>query len=182
MSSLVPAEQFDLPLPRKVDRLYVVDDAGVLAALGAEGHARWVLPADAHGFCRLHRARLASVRVWLEGACVPDGGVVDVRMVTEGSFLDRVGGTSYRFTSEPLDRTFRYRVSRSDDGSPAWVFPEGTYGHVVVDGVVDESLSYASVQPRAFAEWRVTVSGDALDLSGLTRVVMEFAGSVSPQT
>ena len=59
-------------------------------------------------------------------------------MATRGNYLNRFGGTSYQFTSRPLVRDFRYRVARTDDGSAAWVFPNGTYGFVEVDGVVDD--------------------------------------------
>ena len=37
------------------DKLCVVDDRRVVAALAADGEARWVLPADAHGFTRTER-------------------------------------------------------------------------------------------------------------------------------
>jgi hypothetical protein len=169
------------PPPTTTDKLCVVDDPRVLAALAADGGAQWVLPADAHGFTR-EGARLPSVRAWLEGARLPDGGTVHVRMATRGSYLHRSGGSSYRFTSRPLVRDFRYRVRRADDGSAAWVFPNGTYGSIEADGVVDDELGYAYLQPTPYAEWHVAVTGDGLDLSGLTRVVMQFAGSVNPWT
>jgi len=169
------------PPPTAIDKLHVVDDPRVLAALVADGGAHWVLPADAHGFTR-DRARLPRVRMWLEGARLPDGSTVHVRMATWGNFLHRSGGSSYQFTSRPLVRDFRYRVRRADDGSAAWVFPNGTYGSIEVDGVIDDEPGYAYIQPTPYAEWHVAVTGDGLDLSGLTRVVMQFAGSVNPRT
>jgi hypothetical protein len=169
------------PPPPATDKLCIVDDPRVLAALAEDGGAHWVLPADAHGFTR-DRARLPSVRMWLEGARLPDGGTVHVRMATWGSYLHRSGGSSYRFTSRPLVRDFRYRVSRADDGTAVWVFPDGTFGSIEADGVVDDELGYAYLQPTPYAEWHVAVTGDGLDLSGLTRVVMQFAGSVNPRT
>lgn len=169
------------PPPPTTDKLYVVDDPQVLAALVADGGARWVLPADAHGFTR-DRARLPRVRLWFEGARLPDGGAVHVRMATLGSYLHRTGGSSYQFTSRPLVREFRYRVRRADDGSAAWVFPNGTYGSIEVESSIDDELGYAYIQPTPYAEWQVAVTGDGLDLSGLTRVVMQFAGSVNPRT
>lgn len=172
-------ERFDPP-PTMTDKLYVVDDRRVVAALAADGEARWVLPADADGFPG--RARLTRVRIWLEGARLPDGGTVDVRMATRGNYLHRFGGTSYQFTSRPLVRDFRYRVTHTDDGCAEWVFPNGAYGSIEVDGMVDDEVGYAYVQPTPFAEWHVEVTGDALDLSDLTRVVMQFAGSVNPRT
>ena len=105
------------------------------------------------------RARLTRLRIWLEGARLPDGGTVDVRMATQGNYLDRFGGTSYQFTSKPLVRDFQYRVTRADDdGSADWSFPNGTYGYIEVDGVVDDEVSYAYFQPTPFAEWHVKVT------------------------
>ena len=173
-------ERFDPPPTTMTDRLHVVDERRVVAALAADGKARWVLPADAHGFPG--RARLTRMRIWLEGARLPDGGRVDVRMATRGNYLRRFGGTSYQFTSRPLVRDFRYRVTRADDGAADWVFPNGRYGTIEVDGRVDDDVGYAHVQPTPFAAWHVNVTGAGLDLSGLTRVVMQFAGSVNPLT
>ena len=169
------------PLPRMLtDKLFCVDDRRTVTALAADGEARWVLPADASGFTRFDRVRLTCLRIWLEGAQLPDGGTVDVRMATRGNHLDRFGGTSYRLTSRSVVRDFRYRVTHFDDGSAAWMFPNGTYGHIEVDGVVGDEPC-AHFQPAPFAEWHVMVRGDELDLSGLTRVVMQFAGSVTPR-
>ena len=173
-------ERFDPPPTTMTDKLCVVDEPRVVAALAADGEARWVLPADAYGFPG--RARPTRLRIWLEGARVPDGGTVNVRMATRGNYLQRFGGTSYQFTSRPLVRDFRYRVTRTDDGSADWVFPSGRYGTIEVDGVIDDEVGYAYVQPTPFAEWHVKVTGDGLDLSGLTRVVMQFTGSVNPLT
>jgi hypothetical protein len=102
-------------------------------------------------------------------------------MSTQGSYRDRFQGKAYQFTSKPLVRDFEYRVSTRRSGNPAWRFPDGTYGYIEVDGVVDDEVSYAYFQPTPFAEWHVRVHGDGLDLSRMTRVVMEFAGSVIPQ-
>jgi hypothetical protein len=56
-----------------------------------------------------------------------------------------------------------------------------SYGYVEVDGKVDNEVSYAYFQPTPFGEWHISVIGDDLDLSGVTRVVMQFAGSVIPE-
>ena len=171
-------EHQDPPARMLTDKLFCLDDPQTVSALAAGGEARWVLPADAPGFARADRLR--CLRIWLEGARSPDGGTVDVRMATRGNYLERSGGTSYRYTSKAVVRDFRYRVTRTDDGLAAWMFPNGTYGHIEVDGVVGDERSDAHFQPTPFAEWRVTVSGDGLDLSGLGRVVIQFAGSVIP--
>ena len=59
--------------------------------------------------------------------------------------------------------------------------PDGSFGYVEVDGVVDNEVRYAYFQPTPFGEWHIKVTGDGLDLSGVTRVVMQFAGSVIPE-
>ncbi len=181
MDNRAALEHFDPPPQKMTDKLYFLDDPRVIDALATAGEARWVLPADANGFTRFDRVRLTTVRMWLEGAQLPDGGTLDVAMATQGNYLDRLGGKSYQFTSKPLVRDFQYRVSHSHDSGAAWMFPNGTYGYIEVDGVVDDEVSYAYFQPTPFAEWHVKVTGNRLDLSGLTRVVMQFAGSVIPR-
>ncbi|HEY5979706.1 MAG TPA: hypothetical protein VIT41_08725 [Microlunatus sp.] len=173
----------DVEEPRKtIDTLFFLDDERVVSALAVDGRASWVLPAEVPGFPRSDRVRLTCVRIWLEGAQLPDGGTVDIRIATRGNYLDRVGRTSYRFTTKPLVRDFQYRVVHADDGSAEWLFPNGSYGRIEVDGVVDEEIGFARVHPTPFAAWHVTATGDRLDLSGLTRVVLQFAGSVNPLT
>ena len=174
-------EHFDPPPQKMTDKLYFVDERRVVSALAADGEARWVLPADANGFTRFDRVRLTCLRIWLEGARAarrrhrgrPDGHpgqlpgsvrrqVVPVHLEAAGPRLPVPG--------DPHRRRLR-----------GLVFPNGTYGYIEVDGVVDEEVSYAYFQPTPFAEWHVKVTGDGLDLSGLTRVVMQFAGSVIPR-
>jgi hypothetical protein len=174
-------EHFDPPPQLMSDKQFVIDDPKLLADLAAKGEARWVLPLDAHAFAGFGRVRLTRVRVWLDGARLPDGGSVDVRMSTQGNYLDRFAERPFQFTSKPLVRDFEYRVTALQVGPPDWRFPNGTFGYIEVDGVVDDEVSYAYFQPTPFAEWHVTVRGDGLDLSGVTRLVMQFAGSVIPQ-
>ncbi|HEY5820512.1 MAG TPA: hypothetical protein VIT20_00960 [Propionibacteriaceae bacterium] len=175
-------EHFDPPPQQLVDKQFSVSDPRVLAQLAAGGPARWVLPAQAREFAGFDRVRLTRVRVWLEGAKLPEGGSVDVRMSTQGNYLDRFAGKPYQFTSKPLVRDFQYRVTGKKVGTPDWRFPDGSFGYIEVDGVVDDEVSYAYFQPTPFAEWSIRVSGDGLNLSGATRLIMQFAGSVIPQT
>jgi hypothetical protein len=174
-------EHFDPPPQKMTDKQYVMQDRQVLVDLATAGEARWVVSGDARCFAGFDRVRLSTVRVWLDGADVPDGATVQVRMSTQGSYRDRFGGKDFQFTSKPLVREFEYRVSSRRSGTPAWRFPDGRYGYIEVDGVVDDEVSYAYFQPTPFAEWHVRVRGDRVDLSTVTRVVMEFAGSVIPQ-
>lgn len=166
--------------PEGTERLYFVDDPRAVSSLRTTGEARWVLPANAPGFPRFGPLRLAAVRAWLEGARVPDGGTVDLRLSTRGDYLERGAGTSYRFVSTPLVRDLRYRVTSAADSRPDWLFPDGSVGHIEVDGQFPDGDGAAHIQPTPMAEWHLVVSGDGLDLTDLTRVVMEFAGSANP--
>ena len=76
-------------------------------------------------------------------------------MSTQGNYLDRFDGKPYQFTSKPLARDFEYRVTRQEVGTPDWRFPDGTFGYIEVDGVVDDEVSYAYFQPTPFAEWHI---------------------------
>lgn len=174
-------EHFDPPPQLLSDKQFAITDQAVLQALAAHGEARWVLPAEAHAFAGFDRVRLNRMRVWLEGAKVSDGGSVSVLVSTQGNYLDRFKGKQYQFTSKPLTRDFTYRVSGKRSASPDWRFPDGSFGYVEVDGVVDNEVAYAYFQPTPFGEWHISVTGDELDLSGVTRVVMQFAGSVIPR-
>jgi hypothetical protein len=44
---------------------------------------------------------------------------------------------------------------------------------------VDDEVRYAYFEPTPFGEWRITIAaGSGVDLTGVTRITMEFAGSV----
>lgn len=174
-------EHFDPPPQLLSDKQFALTDPAVLEALAAHGEAHWVLPPEAHSFAGFDRVRLNRMRVWLEGAKVSDGGSVGVLMSSQGNYLDRFEGRQYQFTSKPLVRNFTYRVTDKRSASPDWRFPDGSFGYVEVDGVVDNEVGYAYFQPTPFGEWHIKVTGDGLDLSGVTRVVMQFAGSVIPE-
>lgn len=167
--------------PEGTERLFFVDDPRALAALAATGQTRWVLPLNAPGFPRLGRLRLTAVRAWIEGARVPDGGTVALRLSTRGDYLERSSGASYRLVSKPLVRDLRYRVTQAPGDRPDWFFPDGSGGHLELDGVLDDPSGTVQIQPTAMAEWHLAVAGVGLDLTDLTRVVMEFVGSVNPR-
>ncbi|MGI8666825.1 MAG: hypothetical protein ACR2N4_12455 [Jatrophihabitans sp.] len=176
-------EHFDPPPQLLADKRLVIDDPAVLADLASSRGARWVVPIGVIPFENLDRVRLTRVRVWLEGAKVKDGASVDVLMHTQGNYLDRFKDKTYQFTSKPLVRDFEYRVSSKLSGPPDWVFEDGSYGYVEVDGTVDNEVSYAYFQPTPFAEWSIDLSRiAAVDLSGVTKLTMQFAGSVIAET
>jgi hypothetical protein len=172
------------PPPQTLTRKQlVIDDAALIAELAKTGTVKWALTLDSPAFAGFDRSRLTLVRAWLEGA-KPQGGGADVLLTlsTSGNYLDRLGGTTFQFTSDPLARTFEYSVSPEDQGGAAWKFDDGTYGYVEVDGAVDREVSYAYFEPTPFSEWQLTVSQSSpVDVSAVTKVTLIFAGSVIPQ-
>jgi hypothetical protein len=172
------------PPPQTLTRKQlVIDDPALIAELAKTGAVKWALTLDSPAFAGFDRSRLTLVRAWLEGA-KPQGGGADVLLTlsTSGNYLDRLGGTNFQFTSDPLARTFEYSVSPEDQGGAAWKFDDGTYGYVEVDGAVDREVSYAYFEPTPFSEWQLTVSQSSpVDVSAVTKVTLIFAGSVIPQ-
>jgi len=177
-------EHFSPPPQVLTSKRIVVDDPAVLGTLRASGTAGWDVGVGAMTFDGFDRVRLSRVRIWLEGAKPGTAGQVNIMISTLGSYQDRFQGTSYQFTSQPLQRDFEYRVSAQRDGTPDWRFDNGTYGYIEVDGVVDHEVSYAYFEPTPFAQWRIdlTAHNPGVDLSGVTKITMEFAGSVIAET
>lgn len=173
------------PAPQTLRSAHVIiDDAEVLEALRKNGYATWTIPIDETTFSHYDRVRLTRVRVWLENVKPKASGLIHVQLTTGGGYLDRFQNVPYQFTSRPLRRDFAYRVSDKHSGdSPEWRFDDGTYGSVVVDGSVDSEVSYAYFEPTPFAQWTVSIKSfnAGIDLSPLTKITMEFAGSVIPQ-
>ncbi len=158
----------------------VIDDPSVLAALARSGSATWSIGLDEEAFDGLDRVRLACVRVWLEGAKPGSSSRVSVVMTTTGTYLDRFDGSKFQFMSKPLERTFVYSVTSNAKGQPAWDFDDGTFGTIEVDGEVDEEVTYAYFRPTPFASWSISLKthNPGLDLSGVKKITMVFAGSV----
>ena len=158
----------------------VIDDPAVLAALKSTGIAHWALQLTNANFSGMDRVRLTIVRVWLESTPVAGADYdVEISITNLGNYLDRFQGTPYQFTAQPLQRGFKYRVSAQNEGNYDHIFANGTYGYIEIDGAVDQEVSYAYFEPTPFSEWQIKVAnaGAGLDLSGVTRIVMEFAGS-----
>jgi hypothetical protein len=165
----------------------VIEDPAVLEALRTEGSATWSVGLAEQTFAGFGRVRLSCVRVWLEGAQPGASERVNVLISTLGSYLDRHAGSDYQFTSKPLQRTFEYGVSTDRGTMPDWKFENGSFGHIEIDGRVDEEVNYAYFEPTPFAQWRIDLAlpslhNTGLDLSGVTKITMELAGSVIPET
>jgi hypothetical protein len=163
--------------PTRMDQQCVVDSPDVLAALARDHSTSWVLGPDDPVFARNDRVRVNRMRVWLEGAATPDNTAVSIAMSTSGNYHDRFNGVAYRFTSEPLTRGFEYGVNVHGRQDPAYQFDNGQLGYVEVDSSVAEGLSYVYFEPTPFTEWTITVKNRELDLSKVTRIVVQFEGS-----
>jgi hypothetical protein len=176
-------EHFNPPPQDLTNTRIVIDSKEVLEKFRKDKTAGWTIGLDAAAFGDLSRVRLRTVRMWLEGAVPPSSHRISVRMENAGNYLDRFRSTKYQFTSKPLQRLFRYRVSDKKEANWAWKFENGTYGYIEVDGTVDDEVRYAYFEPTPFGEWTIRVNaGDGVDLFGVTKITMEFAGSVIAET
>ena len=166
------------PPPQEVASVKVaIEDPVVLAALRSNGIASWTIGLD-QAFEGFDRVRLDCVRVWIEGAKPKPSSPVTVVMTTTGTYLDRLGGSRFQFMAKPLERTFAYEVT-SHSKDPAWEFEDGSFGLVEIDGRVDAEVAYAYFRPTPFASWSISLENhnQGIDLSGVSRITMDFAGS-----
>jgi hypothetical protein len=175
-------EHFSPPPQDLTDAQLVIVDAEVLDQLRQHGQAIFTVGLDVDALRGFDRVRLTRVRAWIEGATPDSSQLVTIALGTAGGYLDRFQGTSYQFTSKPLQRSFQYRVTRSEtDGPPAWRFADDSCGYVVLDGSVDQEVRYAYFEPTPFAQWQISVSSCG-SLAGVTRITLQLAGSVIPQS
>jgi hypothetical protein len=176
-------EHFDPPPQDLRSTRIPIESNAVLDPFRDKGEAVWSVNLATPVFLDLSRVRLRTVRMWLEGATPPASSLITVEMRTAGNYLDRFQDKDFQFTSKPLQRIFRYRVSRKKEGSPDWKFEDGSYGYIEIDGTVDNEVRYAYFEPTPFSEWTIKVNtADGVKLSEVTKITMEFAGSVIPDT
>ena len=141
--------------------------AGVVASLKSGRTASVAIPVDEAVFRNLGRVRLKSIRAWLQGVTASDQKPVTVDIATSGYFEDRLKDTRFVFSAAPVQRAFQYTGAAQDAAG------------VTLDGVLDDESQYCLFQPTPFTQLTLTVSEG--DLSGLTDVVLEFAGSAIRQ-
>jgi hypothetical protein len=173
-------QRFSPPPQSMTQQQVVIDDPAVLSALKSTGIAHWALQLTNANFSGMTRVRLTVVRVWLESTPATGSDYdVEISITNLGNYLDTFQGTPYQFTAQPLQRGFKYRVSAQNEGNYDHIFANGTYGYIEIDGAVDQEVSYAYFEPTPFSEWQIKVgnAGAGVDLSGVTRIVMEFVGS-----
>jgi hypothetical protein len=175
--------RFDPPPAPILGKSITTADPAVLAALQKTGTATVTITETAAPFLGLNRVRVDTVRVWLQGARVPYGTRVSIRISTSGNYADRNGRDHFRFVSKPLSRVFEYHTqgSQSREQQPALTFDNGDLGFIEIDGSIDNEVKYAYFQPTPFTEWTVSVDAATnpdVDLSGLRAVTFQFRGSV----
>lgn len=135
-------------------------DARLLDELRTTGATQFTLDVANGAFHGCDRVRISRVRVWLFGA----NGDTQVQIGTPGVYRDRLRNDSFLFTSAPLQRFFQYH------GSPE------SGAKITLDGAVADEQRFAFFEPTPFAQWTLSVNRD-LNLSGLSKIVMTFAGS-----
>ncbi|KAL1749163.1 hypothetical protein HDZ31DRAFT_28359 [Schizophyllum fasciatum] len=145
----------------------------VTFALAPRPAGKAVLPFPAGPFVGGSGFRVSGMRVFLQGA-VPkaealssDGSaLVSLAIGTSGVYADvRQDGTVLGFTSMPLVRQFKYRVSAQ--------------GATVANGIeVDSIIPLGQhMDPPPFAQWSITVVGSDIDLANLTDIQLEWQGA-----
>lgn len=173
-------EDFDSPPQTMTEKNHVITDKAILTSLIEKGTTSFVLPLDDTQFIGLNRVRLTRVRAWLAGVKNGSNTSINVTIRTTGNYQDRLDGVNYQFTAKPLHRTFEYIVNNQQTGS-SYTFGKDLYGHVEVDGDVDNEVRYAYFEPTPFSLWTIALDKDinpGIDISGLTSITMEFAGSI----
>lgn len=177
----IALERFNPPPQKFFNKTYSISAPEVLESLKQNKKATWPMTLDNPTFSGFGRVRLSTLRVWLEGAR-PQGKPIYISISNSGNYRDRFQGQNYQFTAAPLQRVFQYRVnSIREPRDPDWQFSNGEYGYVEVDGQVVDELQYAYFEPTPFSNWEISLPGlqnPSIDLSGVTQIVMEFAGSV----
>jgi hypothetical protein len=168
---------FDPPPATLHNKQVAITDPAFLDLVRRGKPATWAMPSDVADFLGLSRVRLTAVRAWLEGAQPQGRQKISLTIRTSGGYRDQFEDTDY------LKRSFEYHVEPADNHqpNPDWKFDDGTRGYIELDGDVDNEVKYAYFQPTPFTEWTVSVSPSplnaGLDLTGLSKVTLAFAGS-----
>lgn len=181
-------ESFDPPPQELSSITYRISAPEVLESLRQTKEATWPITLDNGNFSSFHRVRLSTIRVWIEGVRL-GGKSIFINITNSGNYRDHLKGQNYQFTAAPLTRGFQYRANLKKEenlikevgGNPNWLFNNGESGYVELDGKVVNKLDYAYFEPTPFSDWKISLTSkknEGIDLSGVTQIVMEFAGSV----
>ena len=170
LASFNPAPQ---AMPHQAFNIPTTDTgsfAGIVKTLRTTGTTTIPLPLELSQFRGLDRVRLTTVRVWLVGINASEEYPVNLKLTTSGVYADRIKGQSFQFATQPLTYGFIYNGAVGD--------PSG----ITIDGTVDEHDRYLYFQPTPFTQWTISAAAadnPGVDLSTLTSIRMEFAGSIN---
>lgn len=154
------------PIPQPLLSIVVsTNDADILGQLRTNKTVSWSIPADTPEFSGFDRIRITNLSVFLDGA-VAGGKPIYVSISSSGNYADKLRGQTLAFAGPPVDKVFSY-------------VPDPL--KIDVPGAIVAELQYAFFIPTPFTTWTITLPdahNASLDLSGLTGIRMEFAGSV----
>ena len=142
--------------------------AGVVAALRTTRTASVAIPLDEPAFRNLGRVRLTSIRAWMNGVPATEAQPVTVDIKTSNYFEDRLRGATFAFSAAPVERAFQYAGAVRDEGA------------ITLDGSLEEETRFCLFQPTPFTQLTLGVADVAL--TGLTDIILEFAGSAIRDT
>ena len=139
----------------------IVKDAQALEAFKKTRRLAIDIPLDNGTFAKNERVRLREMKVWLEGVASVDP--VRLFISSSGTYADRYKGKNFAFaTSWPVEWSFRYMAAGRE---------------IQMSAAFDEQFRAFYFEPTPFTTWTVSASDPNLDLSGLSRIVLEFSGS-----
>lgn len=127
----------------------------------------FIFPLDSEQFEDYDRVRLSTIRVWLHG--ITENNEVKIRITNSGTYFDRFKGKEFCFTSTPLDRIFNYNGAPEDEKA------------IIIDGCVSDREKDVYFEPTPFSGWQISLpykSNEYIDLSGLAKITISFAGSL----
>ena len=142
--------------------------AGVVAALRTTRTASVAIPLNEPAFRNLGRVRLTSIRAWMNGVVATEAQPVTVDIKTSNYFEDRLRGASFAFSAAPVERAFQYAGETRDERA------------ITLDGSLEEETRFCLFQPTPFTQLTLGVADGAL--TGLTDIILEFAGSAIRDT
>ncbi|GAB4195751.1 MAG: hypothetical protein OHK0022_12700 [Roseiflexaceae bacterium] len=155
------------PPPQEFSRVLRFEQPELLGALRQHGEVTMLIDRDHPAFTGESRVRVRRIRVWLPGAASADGRV-QIAIRTNGNYEDRLGDELFYFSTDPLQRSFRYRVR------------PGVAPQIELDGTIDEEQRFAYFMPTPFTAWTIAIPPQQrrlLDLSALSAIELELAGS-----
>lgn len=150
--------QFSPPPQPFQKRVIEITDPQIIQSLSQTREASWQILLEDEMFDKEYRVRLKIMRIWLEG--VNENEKVRVKITNSGHYFDHFRQQSFQFNTEPFKLSFSYKGQEID-----------------VDGKIAEEFAYDYFIPNPFTTWNINVV-DGPDLSTVTKIRMEFAGSL----